>query len=537
MMDSIKDYLDNNTNSLISEYIIERELDFAAIILPKEDKFFFINESKLHPGLRSYIGKPYEQSIQDLISKYGVKEQQESLKIQFSLANITAQLNKNDDFEFVGKGFLPNGDFTAKRHRMFYLQDNKQLILYTRIDITQDVKLYEEQNTALRKISEKSKTIKDKHTTLIVALSHGIRTPLNGIYSSVELLKDEKDNDKKLQYLDIILENTKKLQSDFSNLLLISNLSKNQFQSQKLQMSQFISEMVEATSSYIKTTSHILNFSYTLLSDNLIIEGDPIQLRQVFLSIIDNAIKFSPMGSTITVLFTEQESQDSDIVHFLVVVKDEGCGMSKETLSYIFEPFYFAKNSLIDKNIGLGLGLTVAIKLIESRGGNIKITSKLGEGTTVAFNWNSKRYFQTTTTSEATSQIDLQGVHILLVEDNAINILIEKKLLEKFHATITVATNGEIGYDTFLLSKNQEFDIILMDLQMPVMDGFEATRLIRKSAHIQAKTIPIIAVTANTSTKDIERCYQVGMNDYVPKPIDAKNLVDKIIILTNTNLS
>lgn len=539
MIASINDYLDNNTRSLISDYIIEQELDFAAIILPKEDKFFFINESNLPPLLKPYLGKSYGQSIQEVISKYGAKELQSSLSIQFSLATITEQLAKNDSFEFVGKGFLPNGEFTAKKHRMFYFQGDSRYVLYTRSDITKDVKLYEEQNTALRKISQKAKTIKDKQSILIDALSHGIRTPLNGIYSSVELLKDEMDNDKKLEYLDIILENARKLQADFSNLLLISDLSKNQFQfqSQKLQMSQFISEMVEVTSNYLKPTNHILNFSYTLLSNNLIIEGDPTQLRQIFLALIDNAIKFSPTSSTITVLFAEKESQDPNIVHFEVVIKDEGCGMSSETLSHIYEPFYFAKNSLTDKNTGLGLGLTVAKKIIEARGGSISIQSKMGKGTTVTFNWNSKRYLTPTKPAAFTNLVDLQGVHILLVEDNAINIMIEKKLLEKYNATITVATNGEIGYDTFLLSKNKEFDIILMDLKMPIMDGFEATRLIRKSAHLQAKTIPIIAVTANTCTEEIKRCYQVGMNDYAIKPIDTKNLIDKIITLTNIDLS
>lgn len=537
MLSNIEEYIDSSTLMRMSEFIVSSEFDFAVVILPEEDKFFFFDENAINPVLRSYLGKAYELTMQEVIAKFAAKELQTTLLHQFSLSNIREQLLKNKSFEFIGRGYLPSGEFTAKKHRMFYFHNDERYVLYTRTDITKEVKLYEEQNAALRKISQDAKKLKDKEITLLDALSHGIRTPMNGIYSSVQLLQEEKDHTKALQYLDIISDNTRRLQVAFSNLLSISDLSKNQFQfkPQKLNISLFVSEMVKEIQTCFEQTGHVLQFSCKLKSENMTVAGDTTQLRQVVMGLVDNAVKFSPKGSTITGSLEEMESIDPEIAHFKFKIEDEGCGMSAETLSHVFEPFYYAENSMTDKNRGLGLGLPLAKKMIEARGGTIDIQSELGKGTTITFNWYVKKECASSGVLEAVHEIDLCGIHILLVEDNNINIMIEKKLLEKANAAVTVAANGETGYDAFLLSADNEFDIILMDLKMPVMDGYESASLIRKCAHPKAKTIPIIAITANTMAEDIEKCYRVGINDYAPKPIDGKSLIAKIVSLCNSN--
>jgi CheY-like chemotaxis protein len=278
--------------------------------------------------------------------------------------------------------------------------------------------------------------------------------------------------------------------------------------------------------------------------------GDPLRIEQVLLNLCSNALKFTDAGSVSIHIASKAISNSHEEI--VIRIKDSGIGISKEQQATLFQSFQQADNTTTRKYGGTGLGLAISKQLVELMGGNIVINSEIGKGCEFVIHLTLQKTQQTTTFNSQTieqnhladesaddadsreseasvpepvQKVSLQGVRVLLVEDIEINRMIATELLESFGDKVTQSCDGQQAVDT--LKSGNDFDVVLMDIQMPVMDGLQATKVIR--AIPQFSQIPILAMTANAMKEDINNCLAVGMNGHIAKPIDESHMVSSIL--------
>jgi len=360
-------------------------------------------------------------------------------------------------------------------------------------------------------------------------ISHEIRTPINGIAGMASLLSQNPNFNEQATYLHAI-------QSAADNLKVIINdiLDLASIESGKLKLEEIGFNLNDLLHSLVNTfafqaSEKRIELRYELDEDaNQIFIGDPVRLNQILLNLLSNAIKFTPSGSiSISCHVKKKETKKH---HLTFEVQDTGIGIPKDKLDTIFESFSQADASVTRKYGGTGLGLTIVKELVELQHGTIQVKSQEGVGSTFSFSIpyelgsrdNIKGHLSK---GSPLLKKSLKDYSVLLVEDNDINRLYASSILKIWDCKIDIAENGFVAVEKI---KNEDYDIVLMDVQMPVMDGFEATKAIRASASPKSQ-IPIIALTANATRKDIEQCLASGMNDCIPKPFTPEDLYNKLV--------
>ncbi|WP_199797534.1 hybrid sensor histidine kinase/response regulator [Hymenobacter amundsenii] len=356
-------------------------------------------------------------------------------------------------------------------------------------------------------------------------MSHEIRTPMNAIIGFTKVVLKTELTDKQKQYLTAI-----KLSGDTLIVLINDILDLAKVDAGKMTFEQIpfkLAASVAAMVHLFETKTQEKNLALVLDYDAKIPEvllGDPVRLHQIILNLVSNAVKFTSEG-TITV-GVRMLVQDPEKVILEFAVTDTGIGIEEDKLDSVFDDFQQATSGTSRLYGGTGLGLAIVKNLVEPQGGTISVKSRVGVGSTFSFILS---FDKTTEKADAESGLSVeletgfQDVKILVVEDIALNQLLMKTLLEDFGFAMEVAGNGRIALEKL---RTTRYDIVLMDLQMPVMNGFEATEHIRNELGL---SVPIIALTADVTTVDVEKCRAVGMNDYISKPIDDKLLYSKII--------
>jgi PAS domain S-box-containing protein len=356
-------------------------------------------------------------------------------------------------------------------------------------------------------------------------MSHEIRTPMNAIIGFTKVVLKTELTEKQREYLTAI-----KLSGD-TLIVLINDIldlakvdaGKMTFEQIPFKLAASVSAMVHLFETKIQEKNLALVMEYDAKIPEVLL-GDPVRLHQVILNLVSNAVKFTSEG-TITV-GVRMLVQDQDKVILEFAVTDTGIGIEEAKLGTVFDDFQQATSGTSRLYGGTGLGLAIVKNLVEPQGGTIHVKSKVGVGSTFSFILS---FGKTTEKADAESALTIEletgfkNAKILVVEDIALNQLLMKTLLEDFGFEMDVAGNGKIALEKL---RTTRYDIVLMDLQMPVMNGFEATKYIRNELHL---TLPIIALTADVTTVDVEKCKAVGMNDYISKPIDDKLLYSKII--------
>ena len=251
--------------------------------------------------------------------------------------------------------------------------------------------------------------------------------------------------------------------------------------------------------------------------------GSPVHLRQIFLNIYGNCIKYNHIGGSI-VTTSDYTETDDGVVMYEWTITDTGIGMSKEYKEHIFEPFSQERQYIGSAHHGIGLGMSIVKGLIEKMGGSIEVESEEGVGSTFIIKIPFKIASTPDKVNKQTSELKIDGLNLLLVEDNELNAEIAETLLSDEGAAVTVAKDGSQAVNIFKEKPEGSFDAILMDIMMPVMDGLTATKKIRTLNHPDAKKIPIIAMTANAFKEDKEKCLAAGMNAHLAKPIEIENV-------------
>ena len=369
-------------------------------------------------------------------------------------------------------------------------------------------------------------------TEFLSAMSHDIRTPMNAIIGMTDLAIDNIDNQNQVsESLEIIRNSSRHLLSLINDILDMSRIESGKMKLVKNRFSHTkeIANLVERSN--VLAQSKNIRFIHGMMIEHDYCIGDTERIHRVLDNIIGNAIKFTPDGGMITLQVEEQKSANKHLANYQFTITDTGIGMSEETVNHMFEPFYRSDEVNESKIEGTGLGMSIVKNTVELAGGTIKVKSTLGEGSTfivtipMEISLSKKKEI---TLEDFHMNYDISGVKILLVEDHPINQQVAEKLLEKEGAVTVVAKNGLEALDIVQEKGIATFDIILMDLQMPVMNGYEATKNIRNMSDEMAKKIPIIAMTANAFNEDVKKCIEAGMNEHLSKPIDPKSLYEVI---------
>lgn len=378
----------------------------------------------------------------------------------------------------------------------------------------------------IEKVATEAQHANQAKTRFLFNMSHDIRTPMNAIIGYTQLLENNLDNKK--QALDYI----SKLKSSSTILLSLINyiLEMTQIESGKLDLKKEIGDLDDLVKNINVVVEPLikekkLHYSYHLEIKHHHIICDKTKLREIVLNILSNAIKYTPEGGNVELLIQEISFENNKVKYHFIII-DNGIGMKEDFLPHIFEEFAREKTSTESKVPGVGLGLPIVKSLIDMMNGTIQVESKLNKGTKFTVELSFLTSLQVENVNERnTSTLDFSGKHILLVEDNELNAEIGIELLNTFKVIIDLAKNGEEYIK--ILEKMQEgyYDLILMDIQMPIMDGYEATKIIRSFNNKNAQ-IPIIAMTANAFEEDRKHALQLGMNEHLAKPVDIEKLKD-----------
>lgn len=379
----------------------------------------------------------------------------------------------------------------------------------------------------------------DEKNRFFSNISHDMRTPLNAVIGFSELAKGANVSaEDKDEYLDKIQTSGNLLLNLINDTLTLSKLNSGKLE---LKLSPVYTETIGAdVTTPIREAAKQHGITFTMDKSGYrprMIMADALNLEKVFLNLLSNAVKYTPSGGSVCVTVRDEpaDASDPDIVF---VIRDNGIGISQDYLPHIFEPFS-QEGRAAPETSGTGLGLSIVKELVELMHGTISVESKLGEGTTFTLRLPFKEVKDAVphdgSGAASVSRDILSGRHVLLCEDNAINAEVACQLLERMGVTFDVATNGREGLDHFAKSGVGDFDAILMDVRMPVMDGLEATRAIRSLERPDATTVPIVALTADAFDDDAQRHKEAGMNAHVNKPIDPNRLFDVLAELISTN--
>ena len=355
-------------------------------------------------------------------------------------------------------------------------------------------------------------------------ISHEIRTPINGIAGMADLLSQNPSADDQTLYLKAIktaAENLKVIINDILDLASIES-GKLKFEKINFHLDETIRSLVDTFRLQSQEKGILLEYKMDSKTPGVFI-GDPVRLNQILINLISNALKFTHQGSIKISVSIEQIKEKDYYLKF--EIKDTGIGIPKSKLKTIFESFSQADASVTRKYGGTGLGLTIVRQLVQLQHGTIKVSSEENEGSTftvvMPYKIGIKDLQVTKGRSALNKTLQLKNASILLVEDNDINRLYAGSILKMWGCPFDTAENGEVAIEKF---KNSHFDLILMDIQMPVMDGFETTKVIRQWNNEKSK-IPIVALTANATQRDIDKCISLGMNDCLTKPFTQEDLL------------
>lgn len=385
-------------------------------------------------------------------------------------------------------------------------------------------------DTSEKKNAEELLMAKKAKEQFLANMSHEIRTPINGISGMLNLLADTEVTPDQKKYINAIRNAADNLKVIINDILDVSAIESGKLKFERIGF-KIDYQVVNVIQSFeIHAKEKGIEIKHNIDKEaRIVLLGDPVRLNQILMNLIGNALKFTFSGEIVVDVRVAKRQKDKLFVKFSV--RDSGIGIPKDKLDVIFESFRQADESVTRRFGGTGLGLTICKQLTEMQGGTISVKSEEGKGTAFSFiipyevgtnaDLVSIKSDEQNGAKSGVGYEQLKGLYVLLVEDNDINRIYAKNTAQKWGCKVDIAENGLIALEKI---RRNNYDIILMDIQMPVMDGFEATKAIRNKFEVDKSNVPIIALTANAIKGDNEKCIEAGMNDYISKPFAPRDL-------------
>ena len=483
--------------------------------------------SKVHPAhqelLAKYIENPFSGVHPDDIDRVRMIFRENFTKDHFIIPNYRL-LTQDGRYIWITQTIMLRKQ--SAEHRIFYA---------TYQDVTDKVKLMDKLLLQLNKekfLKQEAIVANRAKSEFLSRMSHDIRTPMNGIIGMVHIAKNQQDIDKINDCLNKIDTSSRFLLGLINDILDMAKIESGEIKlyPEPYAISKFQDYLQAIIQPLCDEKKQTLRIQTKGIDSNVAPLLDHLRINQVFFNLLSNAIKYTPEGGTISYTLKENLLPNQR-VFMQATVQDNGIGMSDDFQKVLFDPF--TQETRYQKLVSnsTGLGLTIVKKMMDLMGGTISVESQLNVGTTFIISGEFDYVLR-----DSLDPIDapikiknnfytaLKGKNILLCEDNLLNQEIAKSVLEEMNINVEIAENGKRGLEIFALSKINYFDAILMDIRMPVMDGYAATRAIRRLMREDAATIPIIAMTADVYDHDVQKCMSAGMDFHLPKPIDPQKL-------------
>ena len=514
---------DQKKGEQIVQRLTSEEFEFIALLNVQNRTITFRNIGSADANPMSAYTADYDTEILYTINHFVLDGDRDACRRNLSFENVFAQLSLSGSFTHSYSQPSRGGNL-RKRLSFYWLDDTRRYAIAIKRDITS---VYTQDQQRLRQVQnalDVAEHASEAKSEFLSSISHDMRTPLNGIIGFTNLALESDDTARIKGYLGKI-----KISSALLLDLINDTLTLSKIESGKLLLNPEALDCIDVlehlavplrASAEDKGVKLVVNLSGISHSPIML---DRLNIQKILLNLLSNAIKFTPAGGTVS-LIAKEEKEAEDRVEYRFIVRDTGVGISSEFQAKMYEPFTQEHADKSNNVTGTGLGLSIVKKLVNLMDGSINVKSKLGSGTEfiviIPFAKATSDAEVPCSVEHSLASVSLKGKRILFCEDNSLNTEIAKALLEHQGMNVVCAANGSDGVKKFTESTKGFFDAILMDIRMPVMTGYEATKEIRSLPRSDAKKIPIIAMTADAYDDDVKKCFAAGMNEHISKPID-----------------
>lgn len=519
-------YSTNITEAYIKQRIMDRliriDYDFACCVDMRQNTSAFYSCS-LNTSLPPMVDAQanYTTSVIAFCNQYIVKEDRERIKAALTLPAIEATIKKHPFYTLKCGVHEPDGTIHTKLLRLAALE--KDLVMLSRSDITETLEKEKVQNQLLQNALAKAESAGNAKQMFLANMSHDMRTPINAILGLATLARDETDDPVMIHELSRIEGAGRLLLTQINDVLDMTQIERTGivFKPEPYTTTDFKNQIGLLVFPLCQQKHIHFTFNSDIPSDSTV-QIDKTRLNQIFFNLLSNAVKYTPEDGEVS-FSVKMINNTRDSITERFIVSDTGIGINPDYLPQLYLPFVRDKNDTTEKTEGTGLGLYIVKTLVDALGGTITVESRPHHGTTftVELTFQKCSEFPEPSFQKAVDLKKLAHRRIIICEDHPLNAEITGRLLKKIGVIPEYARNGQIAVDLFKSRPAHTFDLILMDIRMPVMDGIAATHIIRNLNRPDAKTIPILAMTANAFKEDTQKTRDAGMNAHLSKPIES----------------
>lgn len=497
--------LSNNSHDLISLYYYTNDIPFLTYV---------------SPSVQNILGYTPEEFLARGLFQVMLPEDVERIR-NVSYPMIAQGVSTKSEFRVYRKDKTP---VWLEWYAEPFFENKKVIGFQTSArDITQRI----ENEASLSDAKERAEHATLAKSQFLSMMSHEIRTPLNGIIGLTNYLLEDDPSPEQLKYLKLLKFSGDNLLTIINDVLDFSKIEANEIHLENISFN--LRDMLENALQTLRIRATDKGFPLMLTYDPKlpeVVKGDPVRLSQIINNLVSNAIKFTENGFVaVEVLYAAHQGPNYSVAFS---VRDTGIGIPPDKLTYIFESFTQATPDTARKFGGTGLGLSITKRLLHLMGSSINVTSKIGEGTEFSFSLQleAASLKQLSSEEQPPAGATERSIHVLLVDDNEVNLIVAANYLRKWNFGVTASTRASEALEKI---HQRNFNLVLMDLQMPEMDGYEASRIIRQLDDPYFRNVPIVAFTASAMIDDIQRLSKAGINDYVAKPFNPNDLREKIL--------
>ena len=501
-------------------------------------------EKRFRRTFEVFLNYDYEKAYRSFVDRDVAPQDKNMLIDLMSAENVIHHLKEKESYSVR---FLARGENDELIHSMLKwvrVSNDPTKVILGQANVEEEFKESERQKKFLEDALDQARHANEAKSTFLSNMSHDIRTPMNAIIGYTEIAQVHVDDEKKVsECLGKIMVASKHLLDLLNNVLDMSRIESGRARllEEDYRISELIHDIwtIEGGAIQDKNINYSINMSE--LKDDAVV-CDKLRMKQMLLNFVNNAVKYTPYGGDISITVSQKKAVLPDYSRYEVRVKDSGIGMSEEFQRRLFMPFEREQSSTQSGIEGTGLGMSLAKNILDMIGGTVSVKSEKGVGTEFIITFDLKRqtyrnmadkieieYVQNSDASAIKEQMKLQkGGNILLVEDNLLNREIAREILEEAGFTVREVEDGDLAVEEMMRAKPGDYDLILMDIQMPTMNGYEATKEIRKLKDPDISQIPIVAMTANAFEEDRQRAKESGMNGFITKPVVIEKLLEEI---------